>query len=171
MRGQQSPLFCYRMISEHQFMSQSKETIIADFVSDIIADSPDLFVVEIRLKGDVRNQRLQVFLDGDEGVDIDKCASISRQLGARLEEHEVFDDKYFLEVSSPGLDMPLKMNRQYQKNIGRVLKIKTQAGEKVKGELVEITEGDVIKIMPESGEERALELKEIEEAKVTVSFK
>lgn len=152
-------------------MSQSKEEVVFDYIQDIISGDTDLFIVEIRLKGDSRNQRLQVFIDGDEGLDIDKCASISRQLGARLEEHDLFEGKYVLEVSSPGLDMPLRLSRQFRKNIGRVLKIKTSGGDKVKGELLTVSEDDKIAVLLDSEVEKVLELKEIEEAKVTVSFK
>ena len=150
---------------------RSKEEVVFDYVKEIISDDTDLFIVEIRSAGDPQNMRLQVYLDGDDGLGIDKCASISRQLGARLEEHDLFEAKYTLEVSSPGLDMPLKMSRQYHKNIGRVLKFKTIGGAKVKGELLGISEKDEVRILLDSEEEKVFDLKEIEEAKVTVSFK
>ena len=101
---------------------------------------PDLFIVDLRLSGSPGNQRLTILIDGDSGMDIDQCASISRMLGARIEEAEVFADKYFLEVSSPGVDTPLKLLRQYVKNIGRGVKVELQNGEKLNGELTQVQE-------------------------------
>ncbi|MFT4738647.1 MAG: ribosome maturation factor RimP [Cyclobacteriaceae bacterium] len=146
------------------------EDKVLQFLEPLLAEYPDLFLVELRITGDQRSQRVQIFVDGDEGVDIDACASISRRLGAQLEEHEIFEEKYILEVSSPGLDMPLVLMRQYEKNVGRNLKIKLADGSVLKGELVEVS-GEQIKIIDNKEEAIDLAVTEIKEAKVIVSFK
>jgi ribosome maturation factor RimP len=146
------------------------EDKVLQFLEPLLAEYPDLFLVELRITGDQRSQRVQIFVDGDEGVDIDACASISRRLGAQLEEHEIFEDKYILEVSSPGLDMPLVLMRQYEKNVGRNLKIKLADGSVLKGKLVEVS-AEQIKIIDNKEEAIDLAVTEIKEAKVTVSFK
>lgn len=151
-------------------MSKQIEALITEKVAAIISDEDELFIVEVRIKGDTRNQRVQIFLDGDHGVDIDKCASVSRQLAAQLEAEEVFDSKYILEVSSPGLDMPLKLIRQYVKNIGRDLKIKTLSGSKIKGKLTDVVSAEKLVLANDKDEMIEILIKEIEEAKVTVSF-
>ena len=152
-------------------MKINVEDHISKEVQDILSGSPDLFLVTVRIKGDARHQQVQVFLDGDEGIDIDQCASVSRQLGARLEEPDIFEGRYRLEVSSPGLDMPLQMMRQYRKNVGRKVKVKKTDGTRVKGRLDEVPDDQTIILVNDKAETIKLLITEIEEAKVTVSFK
>lgn len=66
---------------------------------------------------------IQVFVDTDDGITIAECAEISRDLGAEMEALNVINEPYELEVSSPGIEKPLKMLRQYRKNVGRKFKI------------------------------------------------
>jgi ribosome maturation factor RimP len=139
-------------------------------VEPLILDKPGLFLVEVKVKGDSRNMRVQVLVDGDDGIDIDQCASISRQLGHQLEEEDVIGGKYILEVSSPGLDQPLRLVRQYVKNIDRELKIKTKDGEKLKALLLDVV-AEKLALEKNDGQTLELPITEIEEAKVIVSFK
>lgn len=97
----------------------------------------DLFVVDVRM---LPRNRLLVLLDGDRGVSIDQCAAISRHIGSNLEEEDAVGHAYTLEVSSPGLDTPLKLLRQYRKNIGRDLAVKMQDGTKRRGKLLVVNE-------------------------------
>ena len=83
-------------------------------------------------------------MDGDNGVTIDDCVKLSRAVGNYLEEEEVMDTKYTLEVSSPGIDIPLSSLRQYRKNIGRRLKISLAEGKDVKGILKEVDENELL---------------------------
>lgn len=112
-----------------------------------------LFLVDLKVTVAGSNSRVAVILDGDEGVGIDECAEISRQVGNAIEEEELFVEAYNLEVSSPGLDQPLKLTRQYKKNIGRDVQIllKESSGELlgklegVKEEGVELREQKKVK--------------------------
>ena len=86
-----------------------------------------------------------------------------------MEETDLIEGKYTLEVSSPGLDFPLSLNRQYKKNIGRELSIDTHTGDSIEGELLEINDSGIsIKVNLEN---RFLEFEEIKQSKVKVSFK
>ena len=70
------------------------------------------------------------------GITIDDCANLNRELSKELDEITLsLQDSYLLEVSTPGLDQPLKLKRQYKKNIGRRLKVKL-ADKAVEGKLV-----------------------------------
>ena len=104
---------------------------LKDTLSQIIAEriitNPEIFVVEV-LVVDKTKKKIMVLLDGDKGVDIDECAKVSRQLGEIIEAENIIEDAYILEVSSPGLDFPLKLQRQYVANIGRNLKVETASG-------------------------------------------
>jgi ribosome maturation factor RimP len=80
-----------------------------------------------RVRVDVRGQRgsriVEVFVDGDEGVTIDQCAEISRELELLIDTEEVLDGGYRLSVSSPGIDQPIVIPRQYTRHLGRDIKV------------------------------------------------
>ncbi|WP_235689733.1 ribosome assembly cofactor RimP [Fulvivirga lutea] len=98
------------------------------------------FLVDVIVSADKGPTKITILLDGDEGVTIDDCAEMSRAVGFALEEDEIVDSKYTLEVTSPGVDFPLDTLRQYKKNIGRKLKISTTDGKDIKGILKEVSE-------------------------------
>ncbi|MEY3420174.1 MAG: hypothetical protein RIR48_454 [Bacteroidota bacterium] len=89
----------------------------------------DLYLIECRIKGN----KIEIFLDSDEGVSFLKCQKLSRWLEAIFDEKKTFGDNYILEVSSAGVGSPLKFLRQYQKNIGRIIDIKYGTGNQVRG--------------------------------------
>lgn len=126
-------------------------------------------MVDVTLKGHAGNQRLTVTLDGDKGVQIDQCVEVSRKLGSQLEEMNLIDGKYTLEVTSAGLGEPLKMVRQYQKNIGRNLEVRLIEGGDISGKLVEVNEDGIV--LEAKDEKRELNFKEIDKSTVAVSFK
>lgn len=101
----------------------------------------DCFLIDIELKG--ANQRVEVYLDSDEGISFRKCQRISRYLEAHLDEEGWLGEKYTLEVSSPGVKRPLKFPRQFPKHIGRKLEVKTTDGEKFVGKLKEVTDSKI----------------------------
>ena len=77
----------------------------------------DVFLVEIKIKP---TNNIKLFLDADSGMSIEKCIHVNRALYKKIEESGLFPNGDFsLEVSSPGVDEPLKLHRQYIKNIGR----------------------------------------------------
>lgn len=115
---------------------------IEKMVEDILADDPVHFLVEIRIKP---TNNVKVFLDGDNGITIEKCISINRALYKKLEEAALFPvDNFSLEVSSPGLDEPLKMFRQYKKNTGRLVEVLLKDGIRVDGKLLEVQEDQIV---------------------------
>ncbi|MFY0605729.1 MAG: ribosome maturation factor RimP [Cyclobacteriaceae bacterium] len=152
---------------------QPIEAEIEQFVSEIISESEELFIVKVILKGHVGNQKLIVLLDGDNGVTIEQCSKVSRSLADILEEKDIFSEKYMLEVSSAGLDFPLQNLRQYKKNIGRNLKIDLVDGSSIKGELIEVREEHVVlkETLKKETKEHKINIKEINKSMVLVSFK
>lgn len=111
--------------------------------------SESFFLVEAAVNQAPKGAKVTVYLDGDQGISIDTCAEVSRALSARLEEEEedAMNGKYVLEVSSPGLDQPLKLRRQYVKNVGRNIKVLLQDNQTTKGTLREVSE-DAIALEP-----------------------
>ena len=123
--------------------------------------SPDKFVVDVLVSGKKLPRRVMVIIDGDQGVTIDDCAALSRILSKELDDRAYFgDDNYLLEVSTPGLDHPLKLKRQYLKNIGRNLKVVQKEGT-TEGRLQEVTD-DKLVLVQEIGTGKKKETKEIQ---------
>ncbi len=111
-------------------------------IAGLVKDQPQYFLVEIKIKP---TNNVKVFLDGDQVITIEKCISINRPLYKLIEEAKLFpNDDFSLEVSSPGLDEPLKLFRQYVKNVGRPVEVLLKDGQKVEGKLVEVNESSMV---------------------------
>ena len=113
--------------------------------------------------------RLQVFIDSDSGFGFDKCRRVSRFLEAYFDEKGTFGEKYTLEVSSPGLSRPLKLKRQYIKNIGRLIKIKKTNGEVLEGTLADV-DGENL-ILTVKNVQKRVHIDMVNTAKILPSFK
>ncbi|WP_293305004.1 ribosome assembly cofactor RimP [Pedobacter sp. UBA5917] len=151
------------------------EKRVAALVEEKIADRPELFLVEVKM---LPNNKLIIHVDGDEGISIQDCVAISRHVGFHLEEENAIEQAYNLEVSSPGVGEPLKLVRQYQKNIGRTVSIKLKEGLKKEGKLLEVTENNLLieESVKEKGKkavaiETAVPFNDILETSVLISFK
>ena len=148
---------------------------IKNIITRKLAD-PSQFLVDVIVKGQKGPKKVLIIIDGDKGVTIDDCANLSREISKAFDDLQLFDDSYMLEVSTPGLDQPLGLARQYFKNIGRRIKVVTHQ-QAVEGKLVEVGEGK-IKLEQEVGagkhkETKIIELSflEIDKTFVLVSFK
>ncbi len=109
---------------------------------EIISEEPVYFLVDLRIKP---TNNVKVFLDGDSGITIEKCVQVNRKLYRKMEESAIFPDGDFsLEVSSAGLDEPLKLLRQYKKNIGRLVEIQLQDGTQKEGQLKDVSEEGIV---------------------------
>jgi ribosome maturation factor RimP len=153
------------------------EKKVTELAEEKIAElqRPDLFIVDVKFHS---NGKLVVLLDGDKGIGIEDCVAVSRYVGFKLEEENVIETAYNLEVSSPGLDMPLTQLRQYTKNIGRDLGIKMADGAKREGKLTALTEDAIVieEKIKEKGKKAAvmesvIPIDQITETKVLISFK
>ena len=140
-----------------------------------------IFIVEVKTTEGKTRQNITILLDTDEGIKIEECASVSRRFAHFVETNELVADTYNLEVSSPGIDQPLTLKRQYVKNIGRNLKVNlTGGGEKV-GTLENVTEEGIVlkeevkktksKKIVEPVSDTLIPFETIQQAKVQISFK
>jgi ribosome maturation factor RimP len=101
----------------------------------------DIFLVEIKIKP-INN--IKIYLDADSGLGIEKCIKINRALYKIMEEMAIYPDGDFsLEVSSPGIEEPLKMHRQFLKNIGREVEVILNDGAVNTGKLVSVNENEL----------------------------
>ena len=138
-------------------------------IANPILEEEGLFLVDIVIKGHAGNPKVIVLADGDQGISIDQCGKVSRKLGNFIEEQELIVDRYTLEVSSPGLDFPLKIDRQYHKNVGRTLLVDFEDGASVEGELLEV-DGNEIRLKVKN-EVKGFPFRDIKQSKVKISFK
>lgn len=110
-------------------------------ILNLIGPEKELFLVEIWIKP---TNNIKVYIDGDQGVSVDKLVSYNRKLYRQLEEEGIFPNGDFsLELSSPGLDEPLKLYRQYQKNVGRSVEVMMTDGLKQEGTLKAVNEEQI----------------------------
>lgn len=109
---------------------------------ELLAGDPGFFLVEIKIR---QGNNIKVFIDADQGAGIDKLVRYNRGLYKQIEEKGLFRDGNFsLEISSPGLDEPLKLHRQYLKNIGRYAEVVKKDGIKIEGKLLSASEKEIV---------------------------
>jgi len=134
--GDRSLLFFPDMNTEQQIQ------FLDSLVNGLLESDPNCFLVEIKIKP---TNNFKVFLDADGGLSIDKCVAYNRALYKKIDESGLFPNGDFsLEVSSPGLDEPLKLRRQYVKNIGRQVEVVTIDGRKAEGKLNSVLENEIV---------------------------
>ncbi len=115
---------------------------IESLVQKLIDGVEDIFLVSVRIKP-INN--IKVFLDSDIGVNIDKCARLNRAMYKVIEEEAWYPEGNFsLEVSSPGVDEPLRLPRQYKKNIGRNVEVTFLDDTKVEGKMMDANEEGIV---------------------------
>lgn len=95
---------------------------IKDLAEPIVAEV-NAFLVDVTIRGEQSIKVVEVYADSDTGITIDQITRISRKLSELLDSENVIEGRYRLDVSSPDLDKPLKLLRQYSKNIGRYFKV------------------------------------------------
>jgi ribosome maturation factor RimP len=107
---------------------------IQNLVAEILSD--DMFIVGVSVGS---GNTIAVSVDSDAGISIDKCVEINRYIEQNLDRQA---EDFSLEVSSPGLTQPLRVLRQYYKNIGRKIEVLTRNGEKIEGILKSVDSED-----------------------------
>lgn len=110
---------------------------VKQLVEDALSENSSLFLLSLDF---LPGGKISVVIDGDAGVPLNECIRISRAVEGNLDREE---EDFSLEVSSPDIAKPLQKLRQYKKNIGRTLKVKT-AESKTEGKLVEVSEDAIV---------------------------
>jgi ribosome maturation factor RimP len=147
---------------------------ITELVEKIIAESEDVFLVSVRIKP-VNN--FKIFVDADNGINIDRCVKINRAMYKVIEEEAWYPDGNFsLEVSSPGVDEPLLLPRQFKKNIGRTVAVTLSDDIKLEGKMTDATDEGILIEYKEGKNKKAvlinkvLAFEEIKQVIVQISF-
>ncbi|GLU42718.1 ribosome assembly cofactor RimP [Allomuricauda sp. NBRC 101325] len=131
---------------------------VESLLNKALEENPSLFLIDFTVGGD---NTIRVILDGDNGVNLQDCMNVSRAIEHNLDREE---EDFALEVTSAGATSPLELPRQYKKNIGRKLKVRTTS-EELEGKLVETSEDHI------TLEWKAREPKAVGKGKVTVQKK
>jgi ribosome maturation factor RimP len=140
----------------------SQQKTIEQFLQEYLVDMPDIFIVEVKIRP---GNNISVFADADNGITIDRCTKMNRALYKYLEENEMFTNNDFaIEVSSPGVEEPLLLLRQYKKNVGRTVEVVTVTDDEIG---VEVKEGKGNKATSKTIQ---ISINKIKHIKVLVTF-
>jgi len=127
--------------------SQSVVEKILDLAQPVI-DEMAFELVDVVFASERGRWVLRVYIDKEGGITLDDCSRVSRELGTLVDVHEIIDHPYTLEVSSPGLDRPLKREKDFRRAVGKKVKLKTitpiDGQKKFVGQLQEVVEGTLI---------------------------
>jgi ribosome maturation factor RimP len=147
----------------------SQEIEINNIITRLLQDKQEFFLVDFTLIGPVNRKKLTVFLDKDSGISIDECGEFSLALGEAIDAADLFSGAYTLEVSSPGMDSPLKVLRQYLRRIGQKVQLVTTAGMEIKGVLQKATDMEItLTTIPDSKKNKKNTQQENEAAVETI---
>ncbi|MDG2194855.1 MAG: ribosome assembly cofactor RimP [Polaribacter sp.] len=124
-------------------------------LEEALAENSALFLIDLSF---LPGNKIHITVDGDTGISLKECIRISKNIEQNLDRE---DEDFGLEVTSPDIAEPLKVLRQYQKNINRILKVKTNDGV-LEGRLTEVTDTGIVLAW------KAREPKPIGKGKVTV---
>ena len=149
---------------------------IRDIAEPFLEGTPG-FLVDVKVS---EGNAIRVLLDNDTSTSIEDCMALSRHSESNLDREA---EDYSLDVMSPGLTEPLALDRQYRKNIGRMVQVKPTGASKVEGELTAVGEGEIELTIREKRriegrkakewveEKMRWQIQDLDWTKVTISFK
>ena len=147
------------------------EKNIYEQIEKVIGDK-GFFIIDLVLRGEKKNRVIEVYIDSETNVSADDCAVISRDINKMLEEKDLFESGYRLEVSSPGVNRPLKYIRQFPKHINRKFDVSYKDSGMVKkfsGTLKKVEDSHLV-FFKSNREEIKIDFSDIIKAKVIISF-
>jgi len=103
-------------------MKESTEQSLREIVEPVL-ETYNAFLVEINARGERNSKIIEIFIDTEQGIDAKTISEINKEINKRMADTNIIYGTYRLSVSSPGLDRPLKIVRQYKKNVGRDLEV------------------------------------------------
>ena len=169
MSAERSSLFFVPEIRET--VQNTVEEQISDLAESVLLGT-DFFLIDIEIKGG-KEPVVWVYVDArDRGINMDECAELSNELSLLMDAHDMFNGRYRINVSSPGLSRPLSDKRQYPKNKGRKTRIKYKIdGEylKIEGILQDVEEEQII-VKKDDGSTVTIDFDQLVETKIVPSI-
>jgi ribosome maturation factor RimP len=138
-----------------------------------VVESEGMELVDIEFKKEGKTWYLRIFIDKPGGVTLLDCEKVSREVEVLLDIEDIIDRSYTLEVSSPGLDRPLKTKEDYLRFQGKLVKIKTFSsihGQKVFSGYLQGIQGDKVRIRTKSNQEIEIPYENISKSRLEVEF-
>ena len=132
-------------------------------------------LVDIELTGNRSQQLIRVYIEKPGGILLADCVAVSRELGKRLDEKDVIEKSYRLEISSPGIERPLRKIQDYERYVGYRVRIRLKGGlkgkRKIAGKLDEVeVEENTVRIISKNGEKISFSLADIAKANLDVDW-
>ncbi len=155
-------------------MSETKKIIneVSPLVEGFLHES-GMEMVDLEFRFESGRWTLRIFIDKEGGVTVDDCANVNKELGYLIEAKNIIDYHYVLEVSSPGLNRPLKKEKDFMRSIGKMIKLElarpVNKKSKFTGRLTNVREG-MISLSVDDGGLVELPLREIDKARVKYEF-
>ena len=130
-------------------------------------------LVDIELTGNRSRQVIRVYIEKPEGILLADCVAVSRKLGERLDDEDVIENSYRLEISSPGIERPLRKIQDYERYVGHQVRIRLKGRlkgkRKIAGKLDEV-EDNIVRIISQHGEKVSFSLADIAKANLDVDW-
>ncbi len=147
------------------------ETNIKEITENVVAES-GYFLIDFILRGFAKNRVIEVFIDGKVYINAEDCSKVSREINNRLQSISSPDENYRLDVSSPGIDRPLKYIEQFPKHITKKIDLNYKQGTETKKVIAKLIDvyGDELKFLTHDNKEIIIKFKDIVTAKVLLSF-
>jgi len=139
-------------------------------ITEEILEKSEFFLIDIVIRGNENDRVIELFIDGEENITAKDCSEISREIMEVLDENKIIPSAYRLDISSPGIDRPLRYLKQYPKHLNRKFDLTFKLAEEKKqitGVLKKIEEDELTFL---SNQEVTVRFKDIIKAKVLVSF-
>ncbi len=136
-----------------------------------VIESKNLLLIELIIRGDERKRIIEIFVDSFENISAESLAELSREINNLLQTEESFLENYRLDVSSPGVDRPLKYLAQYPKHINRMFEISYQSDNEtkyIKAKLISVKNEELL--FNDGKNEILINYNQIIKAKVLISF-
>lgn len=153
-------------------MKKSTEAMIEELVLPITNEN-NIEIVDVEYVKEAGEYYLRIFIDKDGGVSLNDCEVVTRAINPILDEKDPIKENYFLEVSSPGLDRPLKKEKDFVRYASRDVEVKLYKPinglKHFEAELVELAENKVVKLIVD-GEEMEFDKKDIALIRLAVKF-
>lgn len=142
-------------------------------IAEESASKYGFFLIDVIVRGTARNPVIEIYVDGEGIVSVDDCAKISRDINTKIEETDLKESDYRLDVSSPGVERPLKFLKQYTKHLNRKFEITYKLNNiktRLTGQLINIEGDKLFFIDSKTKKETIINFNDILKANVLISF-
>ena len=139
--------------------------------AEALLPSMGLELVEVQFRLEGHGWVLRLFIDGKEGITVDHCSQVSREVGDFLDVENLIDHAYHLEVSSPGLERPLRSMKDFQTYLGRKAKLKLREdveGQRVLIGVISQAEGETVELVLDDGAKCQVAFEQIRKARLSL---